>query len=55
MILFQIKDWQPWFAWRPVFLTEGKHYNCVAWLRVLERRRNGLKYPDGYRLPGGAA
>ena len=29
------KKWRPWFAWFPIFLSDGR----TAWLEVVERQR----------------
>lgn len=32
----RVKDWHPWFAWRPVILLTME----IAWLRMVIRRPN---------------
>lgn len=35
---YRLNEWLPWFAWRPVRLTQGD-YCGIAWLHTIERKR----------------
>lgn len=50
MIFRPGQEWAPWFAWRPVFITQGKHYASIAWLQTIYRCRPSFKYPYSYSV-----